>query len=207
MSGNNIQQITGYAVPLLGDDIDTDQILPARYMKTVSFSGIGKYLFYDHRFDQDAKEKSHILNEKSFKKASILLVNKNFGCGSSREHAPQALYDYGFRAIIGESFAEIFAGNCLMLGIPTLTLTEEKIRKLQEEVQLNSTLTLSIEINTLTVNIGPSVYNGSMPKTFQESLLSGMWDSIGLLLSAREKIEQTVQSLPYLNNFIKEVDV
>ena len=127
-----IDSVTGTGVPVRGNDIDTDQIIPARFMKVVTFDGLGEFAFFDQRFDDEDNQKEHPFNEPQFQDASVLAVNANFGCGSSREHAPQALMRWGIDAIIGESFAEIFAGNCLALGIPTVTADHETIVELQE---------------------------------------------------------------------------
>ncbi len=118
---SKINQIEGKAVPVEGNDIDTDRIIPARYLKEITFTNMGKYPFYDERFDAEGKPKGHPFDLPQFQGAHLLFVNQNFGCGSSREHAPQALMRWGVRAVVGESFAEIFAGNCTMLGIPTAT--------------------------------------------------------------------------------------
>ena len=122
--------VEGKGIPVQGNDIDTDRIIPARFMKCVTFEGLGKYAFYDERFDGNGNKKKHSFNEEKFLKGSILIVNKNFGCGSSREHAPQALVKFGIKAIIGESFAEIFAGNCTVLGIPTVTAPHDAIENI-----------------------------------------------------------------------------
>jgi 3-isopropylmalate/(R)-2-methylmalate dehydratase small subunit len=124
-------KIQGTGVPVRGNDIDTDRIIPARYLKEITFSNMGKYPFFDERFDNDGKSKGHPFDDARFKGASVLLVNQNFGCGSSREHAPQSLMRWGVKAIVGESFAEIFAGNCNMLGIPVVTVTPQDAAKLQ----------------------------------------------------------------------------
>jgi 3-isopropylmalate dehydratase small subunit len=124
MSLEKVRKINGRSVYVPGNDIDTDRIIPARFMKCVTFDGLGEYLFYDVRKDSDGNDKDHPLNETRFSGASVLISNANFGCGSSREHAPQALYRYGFRAVIAESFAEIFFGNCCALGMPCVAATQ-----------------------------------------------------------------------------------
>ncbi len=123
MSLNKITKVQGTAVYVSGDDIDTDRIIPARFMKCVTFDGLGQYAFYDVRFDENGNSKDHPMDKAEHKEATILISGKNFGCGSSREHAPQSLYHWGIRAIIAESYAEIFFGNCTMLGIPCITLS------------------------------------------------------------------------------------
>ena len=118
-----VVKVTGTVIPMRGNDIDTDRIIPARYLKEITFARMGEYPFYDERFDSAGKPKAHPFNDPKYRGASILFVNKNFGCGSSREHAPQALFRFGIHAIVGESFAAIFAGNCVVMGIPTVTFT------------------------------------------------------------------------------------
>src|SRR5205823_12826545 len=130
-----ITQVSGTAVPIRGNDIDTDRIIPARYLKEATFARMGEYPFFDERFDASKKKKDHPFNDPEYKGASILFVNKNFGCGSSREHAPQALYRFGIQAIVGESFAAIFAGNCTMMGLPAVIVGGKDIEQLMKRVE------------------------------------------------------------------------
>src|SRR5215831_18321264 len=130
-----IIEISGTAVLIRGNDIDTDRIIPARYLKEPTFARMGDYPFFDERFDSSGKKKDHPLNDPEYRGASVLFVNKNFGCGSSREHAPQALYRFGIQAIVGESFAAIFAGNCVIIGMPIVTIPQSEIEALQRDVQ------------------------------------------------------------------------
>src|SRR5919197_6455079 len=130
-----ITQVSGTAVPIRGNDIDTDRIIPARYLKEVTFARMGDYPFFDERFDPSGNKKDHPFNDPEYKGASILFVNKNFGCGSSREHAPQALYRFGINAIVGESFAAIFAGNCTMMGLPAVTVSHAEIETMMKTVE------------------------------------------------------------------------
>ena len=157
-----ITKIRGKCVAIRGDDIDTDRIIPARFLKEVTFENMGKYLFYDERYAEKMpfqkgifskfSIKIHPLNDLKFEKASILLVNKNFGCGSSREHAPQAIMRHGIRAIIGESFAEIFAGNCAMIGIPLLVVSKEEINELMTIAEKNLDASVEIDIANKEIN-------------------------------------------------------
>jgi 3-isopropylmalate/(R)-2-methylmalate dehydratase small subunit len=197
-----ITKITGTGVPVQGNDIDTDRIIPARYLKEITFSNMGKYPFYDVRFDSDGKSKGHPFDNPAYKGASILLVNQNFGCGSSREHAPQSLMRWGVRAILGESFAEIFAGNCNMLGIPVATVTPQSAAKLQALVQKNpqTKLTMDLEKRQLLVEGGETV-PFQMPEPKLQSLLTGTWDSTGLLLANAAKTAETAKRLPYVSNW------
>src|SRR5260370_37104332 len=134
----NITKIEGPGVHVPGNDIDTDRIIPARFMKCVTFDGLGEYLFYDMRFDKEKKPKNHPLNDPRHKGAVILLSGQNFGCGSSREHAPQALQKFGMKAVIAESFAEIFAGNCTTLGMPWVQLPATDIAKIAASIEKNA---------------------------------------------------------------------
>src|SRR4051812_13623983 len=131
LMNSKIEKISGRAVPVVGDAIDTDRIIPARYLKEITFTNMGAYPFYDERYDSDGKLKPHAFNEPRYQGSSLLFVNGNFGCGSSREHAPQSLMRWGIKAMVGESSAEIFAGNCVMLGIPAVTVTPAEAAQLQ----------------------------------------------------------------------------
>jgi 3-isopropylmalate/(R)-2-methylmalate dehydratase small subunit len=146
---SDIVKITGTAVPIKGNDIDTDRIIPARYLKEVTFARMGDYPFFDERFDASGKKKDHPLNDPEYKGASLLFVNKNFGCGSSREHAPQALYRFGIQAIVGESFAAIFAGNCTIMGVPTVTVSAKDMEQVMKSVEENPLTTGSWDSTTM----------------------------------------------------------
>jgi len=195
-------KIQGTGVPVRGNDIDTDRIIPARYLKEITFSNMGKYPFFDERFDNDGKSKGHPFDDARFKGASVLLVNQNFGCGSSREHAPQSLMRWGVKAIVGESFAEIFAGNCNMLGIPVVTVTPQAAAKLQSLVEKapKTSLTVDLEKKQVTVEGGEAV-PFQMPEPKRQSLLSGTWDSTGMLLANAAKAAETAKRLPYVSGW------
>lgn len=196
-----IKSVDGRGIVVAGNDIDTDQIIPARYMKVVTFEGIGQYAFYDLRFDADGNKKPHPFNDEKFSGASVLIVNKNFGCGSSREHAPQALMRYGIQAVVGESFAEIFAGNCTAMGIPTLTLAHEQIEKIAKIVQDDPRVQISIDLPSSTITVGGESLAFEMAPAYRSALIAGSWDSTSLLLTKLESIKETVASLPYLTGF------
>ena len=149
-----ISKISGTAVPVRGNDIDTDRIIPARYLKEVTFARMGEYPFYDERFDAQGKSKPHPFNDPKYQGASILFVNKNFGCGSSREHAPQALYRFGIKAIVGESFAAIFAGNCVMLGFPAVTVGEREIEELIRSAESDPQIKFALDIEAKKLSYG-----------------------------------------------------
>jgi len=190
-------QFEGKGIALAGDDIDTDRIIPARFMKCVTFEGLGQYAFHDERFDEQGGEKSHELNDPRYEGAQILIVGRNFGCGSSREHAPQSLKGFGIRAFVGESFAEIFAGNCSSMGLPAVTMSHGDVLKLKDIVQKNPETMITIDLEAKTVTAGEAVLKLDMPETHRKALLSGGWDSTATLLSHRKDILTTEKELPY----------
>ena len=200
MALEKISTVTGRGVFIPGADIDTDRIIPARFMKCVTFDGLGEYAFHDVRFDPDSGEKTnHPLNDPRFDGASILLAGVNFGCGSSREHAPQSLHKYGFRAVIAESFAEIFFGNSTTLGMPCVTLSAAAIEELRAAVEADPSLgiTIDLESNKVTTSAGHSL-DLSIPESARDALLAGRWDPIQELLDNGEKIEATAAKLNYV---------
>jgi 3-isopropylmalate/(R)-2-methylmalate dehydratase small subunit len=192
-----ITQVSGTAVHVTGSDIDTDRIIPARFMKCVTFDGLGEYAFYDVRFDKDGKSTGHPLDDLRFKGASILLSGTNFGCGSSREHAPQALYRFGFRAIIAQSFAEIFFGNCTTLGIPCVIATAEDIAKLAAAIEADPKLIVNVDVANRKVVYGSDSFSVSLPSTAHDALTSGKWDPIAELLEAKDAIHERMTALGF----------
>jgi 3-isopropylmalate/(R)-2-methylmalate dehydratase small subunit len=198
----NLRNITdGKGIPIRENDIDTDRIIPARYMKVVTFEGLGKYAFYDVRFDADGNPKDHPFNDNKYKQGSIMIVNQNFGCGSSREHAPQALQKYGITAIIGESFAEIFNGNCTSLGIPAVRCKHEDVLHLQEMVENDPDLEITIDLEAKTVTAGDYVFELSINEAYRKALSEGKWDSTTLLIKNSDQVEGTIAQLSYMRNF------
>ena len=193
-----IKSIQGRSFVIRGDDIDTDRIIPARFLKCVSFSALGEQVFADDRNELNG---NHPFDLDQNKGANILVVNDNFGCGSSREHAPQALMRWGIRLIIGESFAEIFFGNCLALGIPCLTSSKEKIIKLQNLVEKNSNQIWNFSLKNLSITNKKETVKLDLDEGPYNMLYSGKWDATSQLLDADEKINTTARNLPYLNNF------
>lgn len=187
----------GRAIPVAGNDIDTDRIIPARYMKSVTFSGLGAFAFYDERFTEEGALKEHPFNDSRFEGATILLANKNFGCGSSREHAPQALMDYGIRAIIGESFAEIFAGNCTAMGIPAVTVSAAAAGELQRIAYDKPQTQFEIDLEGKKIQAGGYTAPVELPESYRKAFLDGSWDSTSLLLQAKERIESVESALHY----------
>lgn len=194
----SVEHVSGSGIPVRGNDIDTDQIIPARFMKVVTFDGLGEFVFFDQRFDEEDNEKDHPFNEDQYQDANVLVVNANFGCGSSREHAPQALVRWGIDAIIGESFAEIFAGNCLALGVPTVTADTETIEELQSWVEENPDGSIDIDVAAQTVTYGDKTIDVTVDEAQRKALVDGIWDTTALMKSNRSEIEATAAELPYV---------
>ena len=201
MSSNKIKEIVGKGIVVRGNDIDTDRIIPARYLKEITFENMGKYLFYDERFDEKGNKKSHIFNDEKYNGASILAVNKNFGCGSSREHAPQSLMRCGIKAIIGESFGDIFYGNCSMIGLPAVKVSKNDIEIIMEFIESNPNKEIDIDIESKEIIFDSSRINLEINDSMRKSFIDGTWDTISLMLYAREEIKRTIEKLPYINNF------
>ena len=188
-----ISQIVGKHIVLIGDDIDTDRIIPARFLKCVNFDNLGQSVFAD---DRRNLEGSHPFDLEKYQEASILIVNSNFGCGSSREHAPQALLRWGIRAIIGESFAEIFDGNCIAIGLPCFTLSKELIKNIQNNSNQDK-LIFEININESTLKYGSIQLNLEIKNSSKQMFLSGEWDATSTLLKNINLIEKKINELPY----------
>jgi 3-isopropylmalate/(R)-2-methylmalate dehydratase small subunit len=201
MEDSKITDVAGRGIPLPGNDVDTDRIIPARYMKCVTFDGLGEYAFYDARFDEEGNQKEHPFNDSRYKGGSILIVGSNFGCGSSREHAPQALMRYGIEAIIGESFAEIFRGNCSALGVPLAEVSHEEAELLRTLVEDEPDTEIAIDLDAGTITAGGYHIRFDMPEANQKVLVSGTWDTTSVLLAGKERIEDKVREIPYLNDF------
>jgi len=193
-----ITSFTGRAVNVPGNDIDTDRIIPARFMKCVTFDGLGEFLFNDVRKQLDGTLKAHPLNEARFKGATILLSGANFGCGSSREHAPQAIQKYGFRAVIAEGYAEIFFGNSITLGIPCVTATREDIAKIAAAVEADPQLAVTIDVVNQEVRFGGQTVKGAIRESARDALVNGRWDAIGELIDGLPAAKTTAAKLPYL---------
>jgi len=196
-----VQQIAGRACPLRGDDIDTDRIIPARYLKCVVFDGLGTHVFADDRAQLKERGQTHPFDDPHFAEARLLLVNKNFGCGSSREHAPQALLRRGFQAFVGASFAEIFFGNCVALGLPCVTLAPADLAKLFDAVELDPAQVVVLDLAALTVACRAGTFAASMPEGARSQLLGGSWNATAVLLEAGPAIERTAGTLPYVEGF------
>ena len=198
MALKKILEVTGTCVPAAGDDVDTDRIIPARYLKCVTFDGLGEFLFYDVRFDENGRPTNCSLNDVRFNGATILIAGRNFGCGSSREHAPQAIYRYGFRAIVAESFAEIFFGNSTTLGIPCVTVSRHDLGRIRKIVESEPKTEMTIDLTEETIHLGSEELPASILPSAREALINGHWDPIGELLEARASVEERVAQLAYM---------
>jgi 3-isopropylmalate/(R)-2-methylmalate dehydratase small subunit len=190
-----VETVQGKGCVVRGDDIDTDRIIPARFMKVVTFDDMGRHAFEDAR---KAAKGQHPLDDERYHGASILVVERNFGCGSSREHAPQALMRFGFNAFIGASFAEIFAGNCTSLGLPCVTLSESDLTNLMDSVELDPTQEIAIDLRARTVTSRAGQMEAIVPEGVRQQMLEGTWDATRVLLEAGEAIEKTAAALPYI---------
>jgi 3-isopropylmalate/(R)-2-methylmalate dehydratase small subunit len=193
----SITNISGRGVPLRGHDIDTDRIMPARFLRAVSFDGLEKHLFEDDR----AADPTHPFNDPRYAGASILIVNRNFGSGSSREHAPQGLARAGIRAVIGESFSEIFLGNSSMLGIPCFVASHDAVEELQTLVERAPGTVIETDVPSGVVTAGTLRVTASLPPALRDSFLSGQWNPTAMLLDRFEEVQAVAARLPYLNGF------
>jgi 3-isopropylmalate/(R)-2-methylmalate dehydratase small subunit len=195
--------IKGRAVPVRGNDIDTDRIIPARFLKTVVFDGLGEHAFEDDRAQLKAAGKTHPLDEARFAGARVLLVNRNFGCGSSREHAPQALIRWGkgLRAIVGESFAEIFYGNCVATGVPCAVVDTASAEALIAAVEKDPALEVQVDLRSKTITAGAAAYPFTMADGARTQFMEGRWDSTAELLASKDAIRAAAAKIPYFTNY------
>ena len=194
-----VKQVTGTGVFIPGADIDTDRIIPARFMKCVTFDGLGEFAFYDVRYDEHGNKTNHPLNDSRFDGASILVAGVNFGCGSSREHAPQSMRKYGFNGVIAESFAEIFYGNSTGLAMPCVMASADDIKALAAAIETDPQLAITIDVEALKVRTsGGLEIPVTMPDSFREALVSGRWDPIQELLDNDSAIEAKAKELHYV---------
>ena len=191
------RHMTGRGIPLPGNDIDTDRVIPARFLKEVTFETMGEHVFEDAR----KQNPEHSFNSPAYRGASVLVVGQNFGCGSSREHAPQALMRWGIRAIVGGSFAEIFFGNCVMLGIPCLVASQEDLEWLQKAIAKSPQVPVTVDVEKQEVHFGDHAIKASIPDGARNQLVGGTWDSTAVLLEAGLAIETTAGKLPYVAGF------
>ena len=198
MALRKILEVSGTCVSVPGDDVDTDRIIPARYLKCVTFEGLGDFLFYDVRFEQNGEPKNYSLNDPRFNGATILIGGRNFGCGSSREHAPQAIYRYGFRAIVAESFAEIFFGNATTLGLPCVSVSRHDLGRIRQIVESEPKRKATIDLATEMIRFGGDDFPASIRPSARDALINGRWDPIGELLEAGALIKERMAQLPYI---------
>ena len=198
MSLEKITTVTGRGVHVPGNDIDTDRIIPARFMKCVTFDGLGEFIFRDVRKSPEGADQPHPLNDPRFRGATILLSGANFGCGSSREHAPQAIQKHGFRAVIAESFAEIFFGNCITLGIPCLSVRRDDIRKIAAAVESRLNVEITIDIAKGEIRFAGQTVKAALRESARAALVGGRWDAIGDLLEGVGDVKRVAARLPYL---------
>ncbi|MBM80227.1 MAG: isopropylmalate isomerase [Planctomycetaceae bacterium] len=194
---SEVKQITGAGVPLFLDDIDTDRIIPARFLRCVSFDGLGEHAFEDDR----KQDTNHPFDDERFANGKVLVSGRNFGCGSSREHAPQSLMRWGIQAVIAESFAEIFFGNCTGLGIPAVCADREELKKLAAAIEAQPDLEVTVDLEALQVRYGDTAISCTTTEEARSALVSGQWDFLGQLLAEQPAIRSTAASLPYLSNF------
>jgi 3-isopropylmalate/(R)-2-methylmalate dehydratase small subunit len=197
MAVERLTRISGTALPLRGDNIDTDRIIPARFLRSVSFEGLEQHLFEDDR----AQAASHPFSNPAYDGAAILVVNANFGCGSSREHAPQAIRRRGIRAVVGESFPEIFFGNSVALGMPCASVAPEHARALQEAATSDPAATLTLDLTAMQVVAGDMAIPVQLPNAARESFLDGSWDATGLLLERYDDVRAVSGRLPYISGW------
>jgi 3-isopropylmalate/(R)-2-methylmalate dehydratase small subunit len=190
-------EIVGRGIPLPGNDIDTDRIIPARFLKAVTFEGLGEHAFEDAR----KQDPEHPFNQKAYEGASILVAGLNFGCGSSREHAPESLKRWGVKAIVAGSFAEIFFGNCTTLGIPCLTAAMDDVLWLQRTIGRDPSQPVIVDVKGRTVRVGDRTIPVQMPDGPHHQLVSGTWNAMNVLLEAGNQIEATANRLPYIKGF------
>ena len=197
MAPERMTRISGKGLPIHGNNVDTDRIIPARFLKTVTNEGLGLHAFEDAR----KHDPEHPFNQKAYEGASVLVAGLNFGCGSSREHAPESLKQWGIRAIVGGSFAEIFFGNCTMLGIPCMSIDNEDVLWLQRAVGRDPRQSVTVDVEKQEVRVGDRVIKGRIPNGARNQLVSGAWNATGVLLEAGDAIEATAKRLPYVSGF------
>ena len=195
---SRIVLVSGHGIPLRGNDIDTDRIMPARYLKVVSFEGLEKHVFED---DRRTNRGQHPFGDMRYQDASILVVNSNFGCGSSREHAPQGLARLGIKALVGESFSEIFLGNCSVLGVPCFTANHDTIEKLQTLIEQSPETAITANVESGSITAGPLTFAASMPTAVRDAFVQGKWDPTMMLLDKFDEVRSVGQRLPYVAGF------
>jgi 3-isopropylmalate/(R)-2-methylmalate dehydratase small subunit len=192
-----ITKVTGRGLPLRGDDLDTDRIMPARFLRAVTFEGLERHVFEDDR----AADPQHPFNDRRYQGAAILIVNRNFGCGSSREHAPQGLARFGIKAVVGESFSEIFLGNAAVLGMPCVTADHQAIDALQSLIERAPETSIGMNVETGSVTAGELRLEGAIPLALRDAFVSGQWNPTAMLLERFEDVREVASRLPYIGGF------
>jgi 3-isopropylmalate/(R)-2-methylmalate dehydratase small subunit len=200
MSGSAVTRVAGPAIVVPGNDMDTDRIMPARFLKAITFAGLEAHVFEDDRREATARGATHPFDDPSRRQARILIAGVNFGCGSSREHAPQALYRWGIRAIVAESFAEIFFGNSLMIGLPCITAAPADLEALRA-MAADPAAEIVVDINARRVEAASIQVAAHLPDATREALLSGAWDATSLLLDDYGQVEARASAIPYIAGF------
>ena len=200
MSASAVTRVAGPAIVVPGNDMDTDRIMPARFLKAITFAGLEAHVFEDDRLEAKARGAMHPFDDASRRQARVLIAGVNFGCGSSREHAPQALYRWGIRAIVAESFAEIFFGNSLMIGLPCVTASAQDVEALRA-VAADPAAEFVLDIAARRVEAGSTKAAAQLPDATRDALLSGAWDATGLLLDDYDDIKAKAAAIPYLTGF------
>ena len=204
MDALTITHVEGTALPVRGDDIDTDRIMPARFLRAVTFEGLEQHLFEDERAGSAAGARTalqHPFDDTRYRGASILLVNRNFGCGSSREHAPQGLHRWGIRAVVGESFSEIFFGNSLIIGLACVTAAPADVRELMDRVERQPDARLRVDLQAGTCEMEGFRCDVSLPANARDALVTGRWDTTGQLLERYGEVDAVAARLPYVSGF------
>jgi 3-isopropylmalate/(R)-2-methylmalate dehydratase small subunit len=201
MDSRFIDSISGRGIPLRGHDIDTDRIIPARYLKSVTFEGLETHAFEDDRTQLAERGQMHPFSNPRYAGARVLIVNGNFGCGSSREHAPQAIQRWGIRAVVGESFSEIFFGNSVALGMPCLTVSSSDAEALLSAVEQDPQAEVTVSVGEQSVEVNGKKYQASIPAGAREAFTAGTWDATGLLLDDFDRVRDVADSLPYVSGF------
>jgi 3-isopropylmalate/(R)-2-methylmalate dehydratase small subunit len=195
-TAHRITLVEGTALPLRGEDIDTDRIIPARYLRAITFEGMEQHVFED-----DRKASAHPFDDSRFAGARILLVNRNFGCGSSREHAPQAIYRWGIRAIVGESFSDIFFGNSVAIGLPCVTAARADLDALMGRVDADPRATVRVDLDRLVLESTLLSFRVGLPAATQQAFVSGTWDTTGMMLERFDEVRAVADRLPYIKGF------
>ena len=198
MSLAKITRVTARALAVPGDDVDTDRIIPARYLRCVTFDGLGEHAFRDERFTPEGVAREHPMNRPDAREAAILVSGQNFGCGSSREHAPQSLWRFGFKAVVAGSFAEIFFGNSTGIGVPCVCLSKDDLAALTAWVQANPQNEVTVDLESLKVVAGGKSYPAVMPESARSVLMGGKWDSVAELLEGAAAVDALAKTLPYV---------